>query len=402
MKSFTKLLVVLLALCQLLCLFSACNQEGGEQTSETTAEESASAMNKENFGKYVIVVPDAKATELKNIVAKLQTMIKQYTGHDLALVTDATAPAEYEILVGEVNRDEIPAFYESVKENDYGYAMIGKKILLVGCDNKMIEKSIWLFIPEVVGKMDESDSLLKDGAKEIYTFEEPVDEDEAWIEASKQEYYCEALERVTVNALGDSYFEGNGIGKENTWLGLLGKKYKMVMNNYGKGGSTVSNKVNKNPMCERYMNMSSKADIILVEGGRNDFNQEVVIGNAGGTDTTTFSGALNVIIDGLQEKYPNAMIVCISNWNFPGTKNGNNYSDFANAMKAVANDQGVYFIEACNPSVSGVDMTNELFRAKYCIKESDISHLNEAGMKLVMPYFEKALAACYTDFLSKK
>ena len=317
-------------------------------------------------------------------------------------MTDATAPAEYEILVGEVNRDEIPAFYESVKENDYGYAMIGKKILLVGYDNKMIEKSIWLFIPEVVEKMDEIDSLLKDGAKEIYTFEEPVDEDEEWIEASKQEYYCEALERVTVNALGDSYFEGQGIGKENTWLGLLGKKYKMVMNNYGKGGSTVSNKVNKNPMCERYMNMSSKADIILVEGGRNDFNQEVVIGNAGGTDTTTFSGALNVIIDGLQEKYPNAMIVCISNWNFPGTKNGNNYSDFANAMKAVANRQGVYFIDASDPKVSGVDMTNEVFRSKYCIKPSDISHLNAEGMKYVLPYLERALADCYTDFLSKK
>ena len=95
------------------------------------------------------------------------------------------------------------------------------------------------------------------------------------------------------------------------------------------------------------------------------------------------------------------MIVCISNWNFPDSKHGRYYNDYSDAMEAVAESQGVYYIAACDPNVSGVDMTNSVFRSRYCIKSTDVSHLNKDGMRLVMPYFEKALAKCYTDFLKK-
>ena len=213
------------------------------------------------------------------------------------------------------------------------------------------------------------------------------------------------LEGLTVNALGDSYFDGQGLNqKTEVWLGLLASEYKLKMNNYGKGGSTVSNYVNKNPMCERYKSLpNNNAYIILLEGGRNDFNKNVPIGTTDSRDTKTFSGALNVIIDGLKEKYPDAMIVCISNWNFPGTSSiGLRYDDYAGAMEAVARAQGVYFIEACDPDVSGIDMKNESFRAKYCIKSSDISHLNADGMKIALEHFAPILERYYTDFLSKK
>ena len=179
----------------------------------------------------------------------------------------------------------------------------------------------------------------------------------------------------------------------------------MDMNNYGIGGSTVSNYVTegRNPMCDRYMKMSEKTtDIVLIEGGRNDFNHDVSIGEVDSYDTTTFCGALNVIIEGMKEKYPDAMIVCISNWNFPDSKYGRTYDDYSDGMEAVAAHQGVYYIAACDPAVSGVDMSSEIFRAKYCLRSSDVSHLNVTGMKNVMGYFEKILAEYYTDFLSKR
>jgi hypothetical protein len=40
-------------------------------------------------------------------------------------------------------------------------------------------------------------------------------------------------------------------------------------------------------------------------------------------------------------------------------------------------------------------MTDASFRAKYCMKPTDISHLNADGMKLVLPYFEKFIADTY-------
>ena len=96
------------------------------------------------------------------------------------------------------------------------------------------------------------------------------------------------------------------------------------------------------------------------------------------------------------------MIVCISNWNFPGSKSGNTYLTYANAMAEVAEKQGVYFIPAYDPEVSGIDMTNEAFREQYCIAKDDISHLNPEGMKIALAHFEKVIAIYYKDFLSKK
>ena len=212
------------------------------------------------------------------------------------------------------------------------------------------------------------------------------------------------LERLTINALGDSYFEGHGLPSEQVWLSLLAAKYKIKMNNYGKGGSTISNYVtSNNPMCQRYLSMANNnPDIILFEGGRNDFNKEVPIGSVDSTDTKTFSGALNVTIEGLKKKYPNAMIVCISNWNFPGSSSGLNYTSYANAMESVAKKQGVYFIKACDPNVSGIDMSSESFRGQYSQSTGDISHLNYAGMKIAMSNFEPIIAEYYQDFISKK
>ena len=224
-----------------------------------------------------------------------------------------------------------------------------------------------------------------------------------WLEDSKKSFYSSSLEGLTVNALGDSYFAGQGLPAEQIWINLMAKKYGMEMNNYGIGGSSVSYVENKNPMCDRYGAMADNgADIILVEGGRNDFNSGVPIGAVDSSDKTTYSGALNVIIDGIQARYPDAMIVCISPWNFPDVAGKSlTYADYANAMEAVAQRQGVYFIRACDPQISGIDMRNSSFKAQYCIKPTDVSHLNFEGMKIAMPNFEKIIAQYYADFLSK-
>ena len=75
-----------------------------------------------------------------------------------------------------------------------------------------------------------------------------------------------------------------------------------------------------------------------------------------------------------------------------GGSAGDGCADYANAMEAVAQKQGVYFIRACDPAVSGIDMQDEDFRAKYCLKHDDISHLNAAGMKIALSNFEKLIA----------
>lgn len=212
------------------------------------------------------------------------------------------------------------------------------------------------------------------------------------------------MEELTVYAICDSYFESNGLLSDYVWLSLMSKKYGMELHNYGKNGSTVSNYVTSyNPMCDRCTSLpDGSPDIILVEGGRNDFNQKVPIGAIDSSDTKTYSGALNVIIDGLQKKYPSAMIVCVTPWNFPD-KSGYSltYKDYTNAMEEVAEAQGVYCVKAYEPEISGINMRDDSFRSKYCMKPGDVSHLNLDGMKIVMSHFEKIIAQYYAEFSSK-
>ena len=226
-----------------------------------------------------------------------------------------------------------------------------------------------------------------------------------WIEDSKKQQYYEVLEGLTINSIGDSYFAGNGMDQAFVWLNLMAKKYGQDMNNYGVNGSMVSNFTGtNNPMCLRYSQMkNNNANIILVEGGKNDYNQATPLGTVDSRDNKTYMGALNVIIDGLKTKYPDAMIVCVTPWNFTNTRNHTLVSkDYCEAMRAVAEKQGVYCLYAYDYNVSGVDMTSEVFRQANCMKPSDVSHLNETGMKLVMPRFEKVLAEFYTEFLASK
>ena len=211
------------------------------------------------------------------------------------------------------------------------------------------------------------------------------------------------LEGLTVNAIGDSYIAPSD--KQFKWPDLLRDKYHMELYNEGIGGSTVSSFVtNRNPMCERYDRLPENSPhVVIIEGGRNDFNNRVPLGDAATRDPKTYSGALNVIADALRAKYPKAMFVFISVWNFPNKPEISlTYRDYANAMHAVADGQNAYFIEACNEKESLVDMSDREFRARYSKNADDPSHLNEDGMRLVFPFFERRLAECYTDFVSKQ
>lgn len=394
MKILTKIALLILVLCQLVCCFTGCNLlKGGEKTTgESTFE-----LTEANLASYTIIVPSQSKDSMESVASFLQNTIYQKISVTLEIKTDDVEATEYEILVGLTNRAESVAFYENVKGNNYGYALVGKKLVLAGNTAKLVKEAMLMFSNDVINKTGSEGITMASGSEKMA---------ELKVKETTEAPYTESiLNGLTINALGDSYFDGHGLDqKTEVWLGLLASEYKLRMNNYGLGGSTVSNVSSQRPMCNRYTSMpDNNADIILLEGGRNDFNKKVPIGETDSRDTKTFSGALNVIIDGLKEKYPNAMIVCISNWNFPGTSDiGLRYTDYAGAMENVAEAQGVYFIKACDPDVSGIDMKNEAFRARYCIESSDISHLNAAGMKIALKHFAPILERYYTDFLSKK
>ena len=117
------------------------------------------------------------------------------------------------------------------------------------------------------------------------------------------------LKGLKWNVLGDSITSTN-YSRPNWWE-IIKSKCGIVVNNYAKSGTTLAHDETKHAskgecMCERYVNMSDDADLITIMGSTND--TAVPLGEWNSTDISTFYGALNVLITGLMEKYPNKTI----------------------------------------------------------------------------------------------
>ena len=223
--------------------------------------------------------------------------------------------------------------------------------------------------------------------------------------AADDTYYPE-LEGIEMLAMGDSYFGGSTLGKSVTWVNKLGNKYKMNYANHGIGGSTMSDFITtNNPMVTRIQKFKKiSADIVLLEGGRNDRSKLVPLGDRDSRDTKTFYGAINTMIDYVLEKNPEAFIILVTAWKH-SSKTSDGYSNitYADVMRDIAeyrNDPRIVCLYAADPDLTGVDMDDAKFRAKYCIKPDDVSHLNDEGMNLVLPNMEKFIAEAYINYLN--
>lgn len=135
--------------------------------------------------------------------------------------------------------------------------------------------------------------------------------------------------------LGDSITDINHSSAITTYPTFIKNilELKEVVN-YGISGSTIANvssvvdNVDPYPMTERFLDMDNDADIVALFGLTNDWGRgldpttpegenlgssdmQPTLGDIYSRDKTTFSGALNYILDGLQTKYPNKLIIGI-------------------------------------------------------------------------------------------
>lgn len=230
---------------------------------------------------------------------------------------------------------------------------------------------------------------------------------DTWIESDKTRAYYSSLQNKTISVIGDSYMAGSSItDTSDVWINMFAEKYNMTLNNYGVNGSTISNYAGSkyNPMVERWEEVfaDDTPDIIIVEGGRNDYNYNTPMGELGNTDKATFKGATTYLITSLKEKFPEAVIIGITCWEVGGEQNDIGYycSDYGRAFIEVCEDLEVSYVNAMDSNAMGVYMTSSNFRGRFCIKAGDISHLNEKGMKLVLPVFEKKIFDIYNAYLN--
>ena len=114
---------------------------------------------------------------------------------------------------------------------------------------------------------------------------------------------------LKIGILGDGILAGVGLeDPENTsFNGLLAKHFASCIN-YGVSGRMIAymedDYGHPTPYVTGYATMSDNLDLIVIHGTTNDWYYCTPIGNITDTDVTTYYGALNTLILGLQSKYP--------------------------------------------------------------------------------------------------
>ena len=182
------LFIVLLILSLCACTQNAPIEGGNEaETTENTVIETAPVTEAEkimvaNLKEYTLVRPEEASQAVVDAAVSLRTMLINSLGSDLTLKSDlhsetvqALKIREFEILLGNCDRDETRQFMADLKYNDYGYAMIGKKLVICGGSDEATLKALDAFVLDILQKQegdiffDGSVSLMIRGTYDIDT-----------------------------------------------------------------------------------------------------------------------------------------------------------------------------------------------------------------------------------------
>ena len=162
-----KMFSMLLAMSMMLAMLAACNNDpvGGTedpdgqqqediQGDEQNKEEVSDMLTLVNEGlsEYVIVRGENASPSEITAAAELQNYLKQISGAEIQIVTDATAAVEKEIVVGKTNRETDGEFNREELGTD-GFIIKTKdsKLYLVGGEKRGTLYSVYTFLEEYLG-----------------------------------------------------------------------------------------------------------------------------------------------------------------------------------------------------------------------------------------------------------
>ena len=151
-----KIIALLCAFIMLLtCLTSCFDSKTEEQTSDTTAAGGETAAS--DIVNYTVVYSADCSESVKTRVDELISKIQSLYGVKLSRASDKNKDAvEKEILVGHTNRPESEEFLAGLRVKDYGYAMLGGKIVISGVTDEYTVLALKNFIEIALNEKKEN------------------------------------------------------------------------------------------------------------------------------------------------------------------------------------------------------------------------------------------------------
>ncbi|MDD6024791.1 MAG: S-layer homology domain-containing protein [Oscillospiraceae bacterium] len=200
-----------------------------------------------------------------------------------------------------------------------------------------------------------------------------------------------ALAGKRILFLGDSLQTGYGLSDYSlSWNVMLESRGGMIATNCSISGSTMCNEHNGSYAWESISTRTlpeGSFDVVLIDGGANDWFHDLPIGSdPSSRDAANLMGAINVVLDRVQDAYPTALILYMTVWeNDILNAQGKTGDDFSEAAAAVCARRNVPCLTAHLPEVSGIYAQDPEFRQRYFRSSTDYWHLNAAGHALFYP-----------------
>ena len=120
------------------------------------------SITAEQLAKYEIIYAKDSSKEVKSEVQKIPNIV--FDAYDIILNqrTDlyyegvaSLAKGQYEILIGETNREESATFLADLKWDDYGYGIVGDKLVIAGKSEDGTLKALRAFLEHIKGNTGE-------------------------------------------------------------------------------------------------------------------------------------------------------------------------------------------------------------------------------------------------------
>ena len=208
--------------------------------------------------------------------------------------------------------------------------------------------------------------------------------------------------------LGDSITAGYGLSSVyQGWTWLMTEDYQMSQLNFSISGSTFASGTNGyRPMVQRCLDLPEEKnlDFVMLQGGCNDWSHSIPLGSDEDQNPATFCGALNMILDTLQQKYPDSVIIGFGPWISNEARNdaGHTQQDYTFAMLRIFARRGLNCYDASDVSENGMHLDQKGFRETYCLNGGDWYHLSPSGHAKFAPIFarwlESTLYPCSTFY----
>lgn len=172
---------------------------------------------------------------------------------------------------------------------------------------------------------------------------------------------------LSVSCLGDSITMDTRV--KNYPTALKEEMNFKIVSNHGISWSTIGyqpdchchkdSTYNHDPFVFRYSKIVN-SDIIIVNGGINDFGVNLPLGDIDDYVTTTFYGALNVLCSGLQQTNPNAYIFFITGFKYRDNYVNSLGLDFKEYNKAIVDVCVKYNID-CMDVYNNIEFNRDLY-----------------------------------------